>query len=134
MGLADVARAAQQEAASAELLWLREMRKYVNTNTEEKIGKMWEKIGAFDETPERWTEEGTKKICVMIAEVQEITEMKKFYSRVLRCAEAQEKKKKGGAEAEMRKYRKDLEEIERGIRRKYEEERKWQLELQEKEG
>ena len=129
MGLADAAREAKREAASPELLWLREMRKYVNTHTDEMIGKMWEKIGAFDETPESWTEDGRKKLCVMIAQVQEITDLRKLYRDVLKCAEAAERKEKGGGEKGVKEYRQTIEKIERSIHKKYEQERKWQLEL-----
>ena len=129
MGLADAAREAKREAASPELLWLREMRKFVNTHTDEMIDKMWADIGAFDEKAESWTEDGRKKLCVMIAQVQEITEMRKFYRDVLKCAETAERKEKGGGEKGVKEYRQDLEKIERSIRKKYEQERKWQLEL-----
>lgn len=133
MSLSDTAKNLRQQAISPELRWLREMRKYVNTYTQDKINKMWMQISEFEKGTERYAPGGIEKVCLMIAHVQECSELAEFYRRTLKYAEIKERKEKDGGEKSIRIHRKELEKIEEKIKIKYRKERKLQISLEDME-
>lgn len=129
MSLSDTAKNLQAQAVSTELRWLREMRAYTKKHTHAEINEQWGKIARFEESPESKTPEGYEKLCRMCAEANECHELAKFYQEVLNCAETAEHREKGGAEKEMRKYRKSIEARIAEIKETYKRESKLQVSL-----
>lgn len=133
MSLSDTAKNLQQQAASPELLWLREMRAFVRKHTDDWLKAEWERLDDFYETPEGKTWEGQEKISARGAELHEIGELAKFYGDVLEYAEAKERKEKGGGENSVRMHWKKLKGKESSIKEKYRKERKLQVSLEDME-
>lgn len=133
MGLSEIAKNLQQQAASPELRWLREMRAFVNKNTKEKFISDVEKIEAYSKTPEGSKPEEQERVYIMTVEAMEIAHLADFYAKVLKCAESKERQEKGGGEKFIRKHRQRLEAIERGIKKEYKIKRKVQVSLEDME-
>lgn len=129
MSLSDTAKNLQAQTVSPELRWLREMRAFCKKHTTEKLLADADKIEAFYHTPEGSSPEGCEKVCSLMAELHERAALADFYGRVLKAAEIEERKEKGGAERAIRERRQELEACERGIRKKYRAERKIQVSL-----
>ena len=94
---------------------------------------MWLKISEFEKSAERYEPGGIEKVCLMIAHVQECSELAEFYRRTLKYAEIKERKEKGGGEKGIRKHRQELEKIEKKIKVKYRRESKLQVSLEDME-
>lgn len=131
MGLADTAKALQKEAASSELLWLREMRAFVRRNPKEKILADMEKLEAYSQTPEGSTAAEQERVYAMAQEIMERGALSEFYGKVLEYAEIKERQEKGGAEKHIRKHRQELEAEERRIKKRHN--RKMQITLEDME-
>lgn len=133
MSLSDTAKNLQQQAASPELRWLREMRAFVKKNSRENIIAEMEKIEAYSKTPEGSRPEEQERVYVMTVEVMERAHLADFYEKVLKYAESKERQEKGGGEKSIREHLQQLEAMERGIKKKYKRERKVQVSLEDME-
>lgn len=133
MSLSDTAKNLKQQAASPELLWLREMRTFVRKHTDDWLKAEWERLDDFYETPEGKTWEGLEKISARVAELHEIGELANFYRNVLKYAEAKERKERGGGENSVRMHWKKLKGKESSIKEKYRKEMKLQVSLEDME-
>lgn len=105
MALGEIARnlqacsgfAAAGGEVSAEILWLREMRKYVNEHAPE-IGSDWEEIKAFEDSMPLGDKAAEYRLCRMIQEVTRKRRTVELYQKYLAYAEKAERREKGAAE------------------------------------
>lgn len=122
MALADVARELQ-EAASADLLWLRDMRKYVNLNNDKALQAERRRLAELDAFPEALTR--------MLAEFARKCRTRELYQEVLQEAGQEERKRKGGGEAFVKRARPAIMERLAEIDALYHEEKEYQLRIKE---
>lgn len=83
---------------SGELLWLREMRKYVNEHTPEKMQPDFEEIKALDNSILTGDKAAEYRICRMMLEVTRKRRTAELYKKYLDYAEKAERREKGAAE------------------------------------
>lgn len=140
MALGEIARDLQKtasdtrrrsEAPTVELLWLREMRQYVNTWTPERRSAEWEKLIAFEESAKMLGMEGLERFCLMIAEAGKKDRLAELYRKVLHCAEVAERRQKGGGEDFIKRARPVIMERMEKIVARYREEKEYQLRIKE---
>lgn len=130
MPLTEVVRELQK-VPSAELLWLRDMRKYVNRNHDGVLHAERRRLAEFDASRDAFTMEGQRRRCLMFSELECKCKTKELYEAVLQEAGRAERRKKGGGEEFAKRARpeilKRLEEIETHCR----ELREYQLRIKE---
>lgn len=129
MSLSDTAKDLQQQAASPELRWLREMRAFVKKNTKETIMAELEKIEDYSKTPEGSSPKEQEKVYAMTVKVLERAHLADFYARALKYAEIKERQEKGGGEKAIKAHRQEIEKMERNLKKKYKRESRLQVSL-----
>lgn len=130
MALADVARELQ-EAASADLLWLRDMRKYVNLNNDKALQAERRRLAEFDASLEALTMEGQRRRWRMFADLERKCRTRELYQEVLQEAGQEERKRKGGGEAFAKRARPAIMERLAEIDALFHEEKEYQLRIKE---
>lgn len=96
-GFAAASSAASGGEASAEILWLREMRQYVNTHAPE-IDSDWKEIKAFEDCMAAGDKAAEYRLCSMIQAVRRKSRTVELYKKYLGYAEKAERREKGAAE------------------------------------
>lgn len=131
MGLAETARALQEEAASEELQLLRKMQAWLAEpeHLEESIRSRSRAISEKEELPEYGTMEGQSELVREIAEVMRLCRRKKLYELVILYAKKARKKNAGGHEAFVRRQMVRIEHCEAWIEEEYRKERDLQVYL-----
>ena len=113
MGLAETARSLQ--AVSKELQWLRDLRGYTAAHDADGLREEICKLEAESEQGA-----AAETIYLRTLDVLKEWHLADFYSRVLKYAELKERAEKGGGEAAIRRHWPELQQMERGIKRRYE--------------
>ena len=122
MGLADTAKSLQENSISRELAWLRQLRKFTEENTNEKLIAEFNRIEAYGQTLEG--KANPKKVWIMTTDILERGSLAEFYRRVLQYAEIKQKKNRnGGGEKAIRLHWDELQRMEKGIKKRYEKQR-----------
>lgn len=129
MGLSDTVKDLQRKAESKELQLLKDARKYMNENTEEKIDARGRKLLAFENSAQGQTTEGRKWMVREIAEINRILDRRKLYGELLRLATRAERKQKGGGEAFVQRNRELIERKLAVIDETFQRTRNYQMEL-----
>ena len=106
----------KQESPAAEILWLRGLRAFVAENSTERL---LAEADALDAARAE-TEADKQALFLRTLTLIERGEKADFYSRVLQYAELKERGEKGGAEQAIRRHWGELQQMERGIKRRYE--------------
>lgn len=133
MGLADTARALQEEAASEELQLLRKMQAWLAEpeHTEASIRARGRGVSEKEDLPAYGTMEGKAELVREIAEIMRLSRRKKLYETVILYAKKARKKSPGGHEAFIKRHWERIARCEAGIERAYREERQLQTYLAE---
>ena len=103
MALGEIAKGLQEGCSeygrvSGELLWLREMRKYVNEHTPEKMQPDFEEIEDLRNCLTPGDQAAEDRICRMMLAVNRKCRTVELYKEILACAEKVERQEKGAAE------------------------------------
>lgn len=106
----------KQESPAAEILWLRGLRAFVAENS---AAQLLAEADALDAARAE-TEADKQALFLRTLTLIERGEKADFYSRVLQYAELKEREEKGGAEKAIRRHWGELQQMERGIKRRYE--------------
>ena len=116
MSLAETAKQLQQESPAAEILWLRGLRAFVAENSAAQL------LAELDALLAARAEAEADKQTLFLRTLALIERGEKadFYSRVLQYAELKERGEKGGAAQAIRRHWGELQQMERGIKRRYE--------------
>ena len=114
MSLAETAKQLQQESPAAEILWLRGLRAFVAENSAEQL---LEELDALLAERENADKQGLYLRTLALVERGHLAD---FYGRVLQYAELKERGEKGGAAQAIRRHWGELQQMERGIKRRYE--------------
>lgn len=104
----------KQESPAAEILWLRGLRAFVAENSTERL------LAEADALDAARAEADKQALFLRTLALIEKGEKADFYSRVLQYAELKEREEKGGAEKAIRRHWGELQQMERGIKRRYE--------------
>ena len=121
MGLAETAKTLQQNI-SPEIAWLRQLRAFVEEWTDEKLIAEVEKIEAYSKTPEGRADQ--KKVYCDTLDILEKGSLAEFYRRVLKYAEAKQRKdRNGGGEKAIKAHWEELQRMEKGIKMRHEKQR-----------
>ena len=102
----------KQESPAAEILWLRGLRAFVAENSTERLLAEADALDA--------ARADKQALFLRTLTLIERGEKADFYSRVLQYAELKERGEKGGAEQAIRRHWGELQQMERGIKRRYE--------------
>lgn len=113
MGLGEAARELQKESPSAEILWLRELRAFVAENSAEQL---LEELDALLAERENADEQALFLRTLALVERGHLAD---FYGRVLQYAERRQRNKNDSAEKAIRRHWEELQQMERGIKRRY---------------
>lgn len=108
----------KQESPAAEILWLRGLRAFVAENSTERLLAEADALDAARAEAEAEADKQT--LFLRTLALIEKGEKADFYSRVLQYAELKEREEKGGAEKAIRRHWGELQQMERGIKRRYE--------------
>ena len=130
MGLSDTVKDLQKKAESKELQLLKEMQRFNALHTDETQEKDFARILAFHDSPKGCTEDGQKWICREMAEHNRNSRLRKIYRDTLERAAKAERREKGGGEALVARHWDELQNALAGIEKMYQEEKKWQLEIE----
>ena len=123
MGLADTAKNLQQTTASRELSWLRELRAFIQENTTKRLLEEYAELEEYSKT-EAGRADG-KGLEMKAIDIMERGHLAAFYEDVLKYAEQKQRKdRNGGAEKAIRAHWDQLQKMEKGIKNKYEKQRR----------
>ena len=130
MGLSDTVKDLQKKAESKGLQLLKEMRRFTALHTADAMEKDYARILKVYDSPKGCTEDGQKWICREMAEHNRNSRLRKIYSDTLERAAKAERREKGGGEALVARHWDELQNALAGIEKMYQEEKKWQLEIE----
>ena len=108
---------------------MKKMRKFTAEHTYSWQEKDFERILKVYDSPQGATIDGQKWICREMADHNRNSRLRKVYEETLQRAAKEERREKGGGEAFVRRHWDELQEALAGIEKMYQEEKKWQLEL-----
>jgi len=130
MGLSDTVKDLQKKAESKGLQLLKEMRRFTALHTADAMEKDYARILKVYDSPKGFTADGQRWICREMAEHNRTGRLRKVYEETLQGAARAERREKGGGEALVARHWDELQNALAGIEKMYQEEKKWQLEIE----